>query len=129
MTLASIEVATTKFLFDMCNCTSDSDIGKGDFSLVLGNLHVCVRKHVRSHVSPVMDCRMLRYLLHFLCILMHLTEITLNFIIGVTFPLSGWSYECFCEWKPFVSLSVSSIISFICEWTFFEIGIIALGES
>jgi len=39
----------------------------------------------------------------------------------------GWSYECFCEWKPFVSLSVSSTISFICEWTFFEIGILALG--
>ena len=27
---------TTKFLFGMCDCTVDSDVGTGDFSLVLG---------------------------------------------------------------------------------------------
>ena len=33
----------------------DSDVGTGDFSLVVGILHVCGHAHVQSHVSPGMD--------------------------------------------------------------------------
>ena len=36
---------------DKCNCIVDSNIGKGDLSLVLYPLHVCGDTHVRSHVS------------------------------------------------------------------------------
>ena len=32
MTVASIVVVTTKFIFGRCDCTVDSDVGKGDFS-------------------------------------------------------------------------------------------------
>ena len=39
----------------MCNCAVDSDVGTGDFSLVLGILHVCGHARMRSHVSPGMD--------------------------------------------------------------------------
>jgi len=39
----------------------------------------------------------------------------------------GWSLESLCDWKPFVSLSVSSTLLSICEWTCFEIGTMALG--
>jgi len=39
----------------------------------------------------------------------------------------GLSYECFCDWKPFLSLSASSILMSICEWICFEIGTIVLG--
>ena len=38
--VASVAVATSKFLFDKCNCTVDSDVGTGDFSLA-GTLDVC----------------------------------------------------------------------------------------
>ena len=53
MTVASIArvaLATAKFLFDMCDCAVDSDNGKGDFSLVLGILHMSGHVHIRSHV-------------------------------------------------------------------------------
>ena len=43
-------------LFDMCDCTVDADVGTGDFSFVLGILHVCAHAHVRSHVFPGMEC-------------------------------------------------------------------------
>ena len=33
----------------------DSGIDTGDFSFVLGMLHLCGQAHVRSHVSPRMD--------------------------------------------------------------------------
>ena len=56
MTDTSVAVATTKFLFGMCDCTVDSDVGTGDFSLVPGILHVCGHAHVRSHVSLGLDC-------------------------------------------------------------------------
>ena len=46
MTVTSVAVATTKSLFDMCNCTVNSNIGTGDFSLVLGSLHVCGHSYV-----------------------------------------------------------------------------------
>ena len=39
----------------MCDCTVDSYVGTGDFSLVLGKLHVCGDARVRSPVSPCMD--------------------------------------------------------------------------
>ena len=55
MTVTSFAVATTEFLFDMRDCTVDSDGGTGDFSLALGILFVCGHAHVRSHVSPDMD--------------------------------------------------------------------------
>ena len=52
----SAAFATTKFLFGMCNCTVDIDVGTGDFSLLLGILHVSGHAHVRSYMSPCMDC-------------------------------------------------------------------------
>ena len=55
MTVSSVAVATNKFKFDVCNCTVGNDVGTGDFSLVLGVLHVCGHAHVRSHVSPGMS--------------------------------------------------------------------------
>ena len=45
-----------EFLIVMCDCTINSDIGKGDFSLVLG-LYSSGHAHVRSHVSLGMDWR------------------------------------------------------------------------
>ena len=56
MTVTSVTVATTKFLFGMCDCTVDSDVGTEDFSLVLRILHVCGKARVRSHMSPGIDC-------------------------------------------------------------------------
>ena len=55
MTVVSVAVEATKFLFGMCHCMVDSDVGMGDFSLVPGILHVCGHAHVRSHVCPDMD--------------------------------------------------------------------------
>ena len=40
----------------MCDCTVDSDVGTSDFLLVLGILQVSAHVHVRSYVSPGMDC-------------------------------------------------------------------------
>ena len=45
MTVVSVAVETTKFLLRMYDCTVDSDVGMGDFSLVPGILHL------RSHVD------------------------------------------------------------------------------
>ena len=56
VTVTSAAGATLKFLFGMCDCTVDSDVGNGDFSLVLGILHVYGHAHVRSYVPPDMDC-------------------------------------------------------------------------
>ena len=53
--VTSAAVATMKFLFGMCDCTFDSDGDTGDFSFVVGILHVCGHAQVRSHVSPDMD--------------------------------------------------------------------------
>ena len=41
VTVTSVAVATTKFLFGMCDRTIVSDVGTGDFSLVQGILRVC----------------------------------------------------------------------------------------
>ena len=54
MTVTGVEVAITKFLFGTCDCTLDSDVGTGDFSLVFGILHLCGHVHMRSYVSPGM---------------------------------------------------------------------------
>ena len=56
VTVTSVAVATTKFLFNMCGCTVAGDVGTGDFYLVLDILHVCGHTHARSHMSPSMDC-------------------------------------------------------------------------
>ena len=56
MKVTSVAVAAAKFPFGMCDCTVDSDVGTGDFSLVLGILHVCGHSRMRSHVPPDMDC-------------------------------------------------------------------------
>ena len=40
VTVISVAVATIKFLLGMCDCTVDSDIGKGNFLLLLGILYV-----------------------------------------------------------------------------------------
>ena len=53
VTVTRNAVATTKFLFGICDYTVDSDTGALDFSLVLGILHLC--GNVRWHVSPVKD--------------------------------------------------------------------------
>ena len=55
MSIASVEVVATKFIFDMRDCTVESDFGSDNFSPVLGILHVCGHVHVRSHESPGMD--------------------------------------------------------------------------
>ena len=55
MTVASVAVARTKSLFGMRNCMVNSNVGMGDFLLVLGSLQVCEYAHVRSHVSQDMD--------------------------------------------------------------------------
>ena len=52
----SFTVESTKFLFCLCDCTVDSNVGKGEFLLMPGILHVCRLAHVRSHMSPSMDC-------------------------------------------------------------------------
>ena len=56
MTFTSVAIAKTKLLFGMHDCTVDSDVGTGDFSLVLGILRMCGHAHVQSHVSPGMEC-------------------------------------------------------------------------
>ena len=47
MTVTSVAITTAKFLFGMCNCTVDSDVGMYNFLLVLGILwtyaHVIMR--------------------------------------------------------------------------------------
>ena len=55
----NVAVATTNFQFGMCNCTVDSDVSTGGFPLVLEILHVPGHAHVRSHVSPSMECKSL----------------------------------------------------------------------
>ena len=52
VTVNTVAVATTKFLFGTCHCTFDSDIGTCEFSLVLGILHMFGHEHPRSHLSP-----------------------------------------------------------------------------
>ena len=39
VTVNSIAVATTKLVLGMCDCMVDSNVGTGDFPLVLGILH------------------------------------------------------------------------------------------
>ena len=59
-TVTSVVVATTKFLFGMCDCTLNSGAGTGDLSLGLEILHVCGHAHVCSHVSLGMETRAIR---------------------------------------------------------------------
>ena len=49
MTVSRVAVATNEFKFDVCNCTVGNDVGTGDFSLVLGVLHVCAIARVCGH--------------------------------------------------------------------------------
>ena len=46
MTVTSVAVATTTFLFGMYDFIVDSDVGMGDSSLVLGILHGSGHVHV-----------------------------------------------------------------------------------
>ena len=57
VTVVSVAVEAIKFLFGMCDCMVDSDVGTDDFSLVPGSLHVCGHARVRSHVSPDTYCK------------------------------------------------------------------------
>ena len=41
MTATGVAAATKKLLFGTCDSTVESDVGTGDFSLVLGILYVC----------------------------------------------------------------------------------------
>ena len=54
-TFTSVADVTTKLLFGICDSMVDSDVGTGDFSLVLRILLECGHAYVRSHVSPGMD--------------------------------------------------------------------------
>ena len=56
VTITSVTVETTKFIFCMCDCKVDSDACMENSSLMLEVLQVCGRVHVRSHVSPSMGC-------------------------------------------------------------------------
>ena len=56
LTVTNVAVATTKFLFCMSNYTVDSDVGTGDVLRVPAILHMCGYAHVRSQISPGMDC-------------------------------------------------------------------------
>jgi len=51
VTFTSVAVATTKFLFGMCDCTVNSDVSIDELSLLLGTLHVYGHEHVGSQVS------------------------------------------------------------------------------
>jgi len=42
VTVYSVAVATTKLLLGMCDCTIGSDVGTGNFSLLLGMLQMCM---------------------------------------------------------------------------------------
>ena len=55
MTVTSVAIATTSFLFGTCDGTVNSDVGMDDFSLMWGILHMCGHTHLQSHVSPGMD--------------------------------------------------------------------------
>ena len=55
MTVTCVAVVTAKFLFGMCNCTVDSDVGTGDFLLMLGIFHMCGHVHMQLHMSQGMD--------------------------------------------------------------------------
>ena len=55
MTDISVALETTKFLFGICDCTVDSDVGRSDTLLGLGILQACERACVRSRVIPGMD--------------------------------------------------------------------------
>jgi len=41
VTVTSVAAATKRSQLRMCDCTVDSDVGRGDFSLVLGILQTC----------------------------------------------------------------------------------------
>ena len=55
VTVTSVAVVTMKKLQSMCDCMVDSDVGTGDFSLMLMILHVYGHVHVQSYASPDMD--------------------------------------------------------------------------
>ena len=46
VTAISFAVVTTKFLFDVCNCMVDNDVGTGNFLLLQGFFYVCLGTHV-----------------------------------------------------------------------------------
>ena len=45
----SVAATIANFLLGMCNCTVDSDVGMGDFLLMLGILHMCRHVHKYLH--------------------------------------------------------------------------------
>jgi len=46
VTVTSVAVVTKQFLFGMCDCIVDIDVGKNNFSFVLGIWHICGHGHV-----------------------------------------------------------------------------------
>ena len=54
--VSTVAVAIMKFLFGMCDCRIDSDVGMGGFLHVMGILHVCGFVHMQLNVSPDIDC-------------------------------------------------------------------------
>ena len=61
MTVTIVAVVTVRFLVGVCDWTVDSDVGKGDFSLVLGILHLCEYAYVRSRGYSGLDCQCRSY--------------------------------------------------------------------
>ena len=47
--VTSVQAATKKFLFGMCDCTAESDVVKGDFSPELRILYVCAIARISRH--------------------------------------------------------------------------------
>jgi len=56
VTVTSVAIVIVKFIFCMCDCMVDRNVGMSDLSLILGSLHMCGYVHVQSHLSPGMDC-------------------------------------------------------------------------
>ena len=56
LAVTSAAVATTKFLFDMCHCTVDSDVVTGNFSFILGILHMYRHVNVQLYMFQGMNC-------------------------------------------------------------------------
>ena len=52
MTVTSVAVVTTEFLFGMCSCTGNNDVGTGDFLLVQGDFaRVWTCAHAITRIS------------------------------------------------------------------------------
>ena len=56
VTVTIIAVGTMKFLFGMNDCTVDSDVGMGYFSIMLGIWQLFWYMYVQPHMPPGKNC-------------------------------------------------------------------------